>query len=186
VVLAGTISPSLSGGSCLLTQATFLLTSGMISTGPAGGPLVTVTFQNTTMKIDNITFNAGCVPTIYRLTFTGPVILLTQGVAPINASFNALTMDVDDSGDPTQFRLGGGISSPCFGGPASITTVTTLTVLDGHSCPNAGELMVSSGNGSAEIFYRSDESVDVDTNGDHTIDVTAPNCLDPRLLMCVA
>jgi len=37
----------------------------------------------------------------------------------------------------------------------------------------------------AKVFYKPDGSVDIDKTGDGTIDDSAPNCLDPRLLMCV-
>jgi hypothetical protein len=184
--LSGSVSPTL-GGSCFLTAATFTLSTGTVSAGPPGGPQTSLTFTGTTMKIDHITFvTPGCVPKIYRLTFNGPIALLTQGGAPINATLTDFTMDVDDSGNPTTFTLGGVISSPCFGGDATIVTDAQLTVLDGHNCPNGGTLRVTSAAGTAKVFYRANESVDVDTDNNGTTDISAQDCLDPELLMCLA
>ena len=182
--LQGSVSPAL-GGSCFLTAATLTLSSGTISSGPPGGPFSSVAFSGTTLVVDQITFiTPGCQAQVYRLTFNGPVGLMTTDGGLINANLNQLVMNVDDRSDPTLFVIGGGMTSPCFGGAVTISTTQTLTVPDGANCPTGGTLTLTPGG--ATVTYHADQSVAVDTDGDGTPELTAPNCLDPTLLMCLA
>ena len=184
-ILNGTISVSL-GGSCSVSAATLTITSGQLTAMAPGGPTVGVTFSGTTMDISNITFNAGCVPEAYRLTFNGAAALQAPNGQPTNVTFNALTMDADATGDPSQFVLGGGMTSPCFGGLITLATQAVLTVPSGSTCPTGGVINVTYSGGTAQVVYHVDQSIDLDNDGNGTIDYTAPNCLDPTLLACVA
>jgi len=184
-VLAGSISPSL-GGSCYLTAATFTLNSGTLTT-TRGSTQVAVTFQGTTMTINNITFNSSCSPTKYLLTFNGPAVLVDPAGMQTNVTFNALTLDVDDSASPTVLVVGGGMTSACFGGAVTFMTSPPLSVARGANCPSAGTIAISAqGQIVGHSVFNPDQSVGLDLDGNGSIDETVRNCLDPRLLICAA
>ncbi len=182
--LSGSVSPAL-GGSCYLTAATLTIANGSLSATTVDGS-VGMSFSDTTVVVSNITFNTDCVPTIYTLTFNGPASLFSPSGEPKSASFTGFRIDVDDSGPSTIFTVTGMVSSTCFGGDVSLTTPAALSVPSGAICPDAGNIAVEIGQSTAQVFYRSDMSVEIDVDGDGNIDTTAPNCLDPRLLACAA
>jgi hypothetical protein len=180
--LSGTVSPALDG-SCFLTAATLLVNNGQLTaTTVPDGVSVGAMFAGTQIRVDQITFNADCVPEIYRLTFNGPAQLLDPSGAVIPVTFTNLVVNVNDSADPTTFAINGTMSSACFGGEVAVATLTMLAVPGGEVCPTAGLLSANA----ARITYRSDGSIEIDTDGDNTPDLTVPNCLDPRLYMCLA
>jgi len=181
--IQGSVSPTLEG-SCYLTQATFTLT-GMMGT-TTNGKTVSVTFNNTQVTVTNITFNTSCVPTVYDVTLNGGAGLLDPNVdsMPEPVTFNQLVVHVDSSGSSTILTVNGGIQSPCFGGTATLTTQTPLSVPSGENCPTAGVISVTLSPGQAQITFNPDMSVVI--LGDGIEPLTAPNCLDPRLLMCAA
>ena len=49
-----------------------------------------VTFSGTTVAINNLTFNANCVPEVNRLTFTGPAALLAPSGQGVTLRWNTL------------------------------------------------------------------------------------------------
>jgi len=49
----------------------------------------------------------------------------------------------------------------------------------------AGEIQAMAPPASAQIFYRSNTAVDLDLDGNGSIDDSRRTCLDPRLLMCL-
>ena len=69
-------------------------------------------------------------------------------------------------------------------------TDESLAVPGGKICPTAGFVLVTLPDNVTHIgvFYRSTGGVDIDKNGNSTIepDEMYPSCLDPRLLMCAA
>lgn len=137
------------------------------------------------MTIDRITFNDDCVPEIYRLTFNGPATLSGATGKPIGVSFANFTMDIDGSGSATLLDLGGGLRSDCFGGLATFATDPRLGIPRDGVCPTAGAIAATLATGTtAQIVYHADGSVGIDANGDGIFEDSAPNCLDPRLLMC--
>lgn len=106
-----------------------------------------------------------------------------SGKVEIQVLFNMLRMDVDDRDDPARFELNGGITSPCFGGAVAVSTQMALQVFEGELCPRAGEI----GAGTSRIFYRFNQNVEIDADGDGSVEPpTYPNCLDPRLYQCLA
>jgi hypothetical protein len=141
-----------------------------------------VTFQNTTVAVSGITFDSSCVPIKYRMTFNGPASLLSSTGEPISVTFQNLAMDVDESTGPALLSLSGAMSSTCFGGTVTVMTPVRINVPSGDICPIDGTIVLSPA--AAQIFYRTDQSVDLDDNGDGTIDRTFANCLDPRLFDC--
>ena len=173
------------GGSCQIRSLAVRVTTGSLTVMPPGGPQVGVSFQNSTLAISNITFSPNCIPLMYRLTFNGPAALLNSAGDPIDVTFNALTVDVDDSSDPTTFKLGGGMTSTCFGGTAMLTTPEPelLEVHKGENCPRAGRISVNTN--VADLYYRSDQMVHIDDGADGDIDRLFPNCYDPRLFECM-
>jgi predicted small lipoprotein YifL len=63
-------------------------------------------------------------------------------------------------------------------------TQTPLSVPSGENCPTAGVINVTLSQGQAQITFNLDMSVVIQGDGIETL--MAPNCLDPRLLMCAA
>jgi hypothetical protein len=185
--LQGTASVT-SSPVCFLSAATLTLTNSTLSATIApSGPTVSVNFQNTTVTVDNITFNtsnSSCVPTKYRLTLNGTAALLDPEGGATTVTFNGLVVDVDNSSSPALFSLSGGFTSPCFGGTVTLSTAPPLSVPSGQDCPTAGAITITLPSlGQAQVSFQSDGSVNINENG---VDVTVPNCLDARLLMCLA
>jgi hypothetical protein len=170
------------GGSCYLTGAD-LTVSGTLSR-TMGGQTISVSFANTEVSVDNITFNASCVPTVYDVTLNGNAALLAPSGMPQNVTFNQLVIHVDGGGTPTMITVDGEMNATCFGGTVMLATQSPLSVPSGQNCPTAGVITASTGQGQASIAFQSDGSVMIDAGATGTL--TAPNCLDPRLLMCVA
>jgi hypothetical protein len=177
--------PSL-GGPCRITSLTITIANGgTITTTTASGQSASATFQNTSVTVSNLVSGStsSCVLVSYRLTFNGNAALVAADAEPIQVTFNMLRMDVDDSGDPALFTLSGGITSSCFGGAVTVSTEQSLAVLDGELCPRAGAITA----GTSRIFYRSNQNVEIDADGDGSVDPpTYPDCLDPRLYECLA
>jgi hypothetical protein len=186
--LTGTISPALSN-TCYVSSATFTLTQGNLNVTRADGTSMSLTFSNTTMVIDNINFNntIDCVPVAYRLTFNGTVGLFDTENTLTTVDLSQFVIAVDNSGNPALFTLSGGINTSCFGGMVTLSTDPALNVPSHQNCPTAGTITVMlPTQGQAHIVFQSNQSVDIDDDGNGTTDRSAPNCLDPRLLMCVA
>lgn len=175
------------GGSCFLTAIKFALTGTLDTTmAPPGGPQVGVSFSNTTLEVSNITFNpVSCVPTVYDLTLTGPATLLAPDGSSVDVTFDKLKIHVNSSGTSTTLTVIGGMSSPCFGGTgtATLTTGTALSVPIYEICPTVGAITATLPQGSTTITFGPGGSVQIQSP---TENLSAPNCLDPRLLMCVA
>src|SRR5262249_39697499 len=152
------------GGSCSLTSIALTVNAGMLRTTIAPSTIVGVTFANTRVAFTNVTFDSNCVPISYLLSFNGPASLLNPAGAPIPVTFANLSMNVHNSADPALLQLTGGISSTCFGGSANVVTILPLGVPSGGNCPTAGELSVSTAAGYALVYFRSDESIDIDAD----------------------
>jgi hypothetical protein len=176
-------APSVSlGGNCYLTGADLTLSGTLSRT--IGGQTVSVDFTGTEVSVDNITFNASCVPTVYDVTLNGNAALLDPSGMPRSVTFTQLGIHVDSSGTPTTITINGGMDATCFGGTVMLATQSPLAVPSGENCPTAGVITASAAQGQANIAFQSDGSVVIDAGPDGML--TAPNCLDPRLLMCVA
>lgn len=175
------------GGACEITSLTIVI-NGAITATTAGGASSSMGLTDTTVAVTNITqFSESCVPLRYRLTFTGNASLSSTVGSPVDVTFNALVVDVDDSVDPATFQVSGGISSPCLGGAATISTQQALTVRDDEVCPRAGALTATSAGKTVHIFYRANQNVELDVDGDNVVDPpTYPQCQDPRLYQCLA
>jgi hypothetical protein len=179
-------TPVASGGSCFLTGVKLELTGTLSSTTtPPSGPNASVTFTATTLDVSNIAFNSACVPTAFDLILTGPGGLLATGGSLVNVTFNNLTLHVDSSGNPTTMMVNGGMTSPsCFGGTTTLATSTTLTIPSHQNCPTAGLITATlPQGGSATITFGAGGSVQIQSPMEN---LSAPNCLDPKLLACVA
>jgi hypothetical protein len=184
VQLGGMIAPVLEGD-CGVTGVTLLLTSGMLSVTRTGGETNSISFAQTRVEIENIAFDGECVPQSYDLTFNGTATLQTGGGAPVAVTFTEFTAAVNAGADPITFQLGGSIDSPCFGGVTMISTTTPLAVTRGEVCPRAGELLATIATNPARILYRDTQAVEIDAGDDGSIDLSTPDCVDSRLLMCL-
>ncbi len=181
--LMGTLSPSL-GGSCTLTAATLNISDGKLRVDKSPARYATLELDGTEMVIDNLGFNAQCVPEAYRLTFDGPVSLSSSSGGPFAVAFDGFVVDVDASGDPTTYELTGDADSACYGGNTSTTTETPLALPLGAICPTGGILRLSLPSGSARILHIANGSVEIDNGANGSIDATVPDCLDAQLFTC--
>lgn len=182
--LAGMVAPTLSD-TCFVSSATLAISQGLLSVTQASGGTASIAFMSTTILIDNLVFNDACVPQSYRLTFNGPAALQAAHGEPASVLFRELKVDVDATSEPASFQINGGMDSPCFGGTTTISTASPLTVARDEICPRAGEVLATVPSGNVRIFYRSTQAVEIDEGDNGSIELSAPNCLDPRLLVCL-
>jgi len=186
-VINGTLSFT-PGGGCTLTAVTLNVLNSRLAAKIPGGPEVAAVFPNTMVVADEMLFNLACVPLSYRVTFNGPATLNAPEREPTNVMLSDLQLRVDDRNNPTLFALDGGMDSSCFGGLVTVVTEDLLSVASGQVCPAAGSLAVISATDQGRVFYRADQSIDIDANGNGTLDpgeLHVENCLDPQLSTCV-
>jgi len=191
--LSGTVNPQLDFfGSCKVSGADLTL-SGMLATQFTSGGSVSVTFQNTSISVDNITFNAQCVPVNYSMTFNGLAeITSTSGSGsaaaaesePLDVVFSDFVIRQDARTSPTQTWMDGGVSSPCFGGGVTLQTTAALTQTVGQACPNSGTVRITSPPGQPQILYLPGGLVGIDTNLDGVSDNTLGSCFDALSPIC--
>ena len=148
------------------------------------GPAISISFSATKVDVSSIAFNSSCVPTAYDMTLNGMAALLGPSGGAQNVTFAQLVMHVDSSGSATIVTVNGGMQSACFGGTATLTTQTALSVPSGGICPTAGVVLATTAGGQAQITFQSDVSVIIQSSG--SAPLTALNCLDAQLLMCAA
>ncbi len=180
--ISGSGAP-MAGGSCSVTGISLTLTGSLTRTLP-GGPTVGLTFSGTSVTVDNVVFSTACVPTTFDITLNGDVTLLDPSGAVQSVTFSQFVLHFDSSGTATTVTLNGGMQSTCFGGMVTLTTETPISVPDGLDCPTAGGVTAASASGQATITFEPDGSVMIQSTSEGTL--TAPNCFDPRLLMCLA
>lgn len=179
------------GGSCFVTAIAFNLTGSLETTmTPPSGPHVRVTFAGTTLSVSNVTFSSVCVPTAYDLTLDGPATLLAPDGSTESVNFSNLTLHISSSASGTTVTItNGGIASPCFSSTGTVTamllTTTPLLVPIHQICPTAGVITATlpQPQGTATITFGEGGSVQIQSP---TENLNAPNCLDPKLLACVA
>jgi len=171
-------------GSCFLTAISLTLTDTLSTTMMQPSPAtVEVNFNNTTLSLSNIAFSSACVPTAYDLTLNGPATLLAPDGSQVDVIFNNLALHITSSGGNTTLQiLSGGMSSPCFGGAAALTS-TTLTVPNHQACPTSGVITAVISSVTSTITFGAGGSVHVQSP---TENINAPYCLDPQLLSCAA
>jgi hypothetical protein len=184
-VLQGTVSPS-PGGSCYLTSAALTITSGTLAVSTPDGDQLSLVLSGATITIRVDQFSSGCVPVAYRLTLDGPGELRTAGGSAADFEFDQLVLDIDATGAPIYIAIvGGAVEANCFGGRATLKSNPTLQVPVAQLCPTAGGVDVTIPMGTARFVYRADGGIDVDANGDGTIDQTLPRCVTTALLQCL-
>lgn len=181
--LAGSVTPSL-GGNCYLRAATLSRTAGTLIMTTPRGDASSLNLAAASIAIEVDTFSSDCIPTIYRMTFTGPGKLGTSGSGQVDVTLDALRTDIDDSQDPLRVSVGGALQAACYGGRITLQSNPDLQVLDASICPTAGGIDLSTPQGQARIVYRPDGRVDVDADGNGTIDQTLASCLSANLLQC--
>lgn len=173
-------------GPCAVTNLSMEV-SDTISMTTSGGASASMTFANTEVVIDDITFSDACVPMQYRVTLTGDADLSSSVAEPaMGVMFNGLVLAVDDSIEPVTFSISGGFASPCFGGTAAVATQMLVALPDDEICPAAGEITASVTGATTRVVYHPDQSVGLDVSNDGTVDQTFPHCQDPRLYECPA
>ncbi|MFN8643516.1 MAG: hypothetical protein U0802_18335 [Candidatus Binatia bacterium] len=172
--------------------------SGTLTSALPDGSGVSVQFQNTGVVIDQITFNADCVPIAYRLTFNGPATFtpMQSGLLEVWAAQAAAAAATSDSfavtfsnfrivqntaANPITVTMTGNMTSDCFGGTLGLSTFTPIAVAAGQLCPAAGALDVTGGGTTARITY---DLGAVTVDPDNGPAQPYPSCLDPALLTC--
>jgi hypothetical protein len=192
-----TITPSF--GACLV-GALNLTVNGTLTSLLPDGTGVEVQFLNTGVVMNNITYNADCVPLVYTLTFNGNAIFtplqgalleasaaLGAGGAPadeqFSVTFSNFVLKQNATTSPVIVEMDGNVTSSCFGGLVTLDTLTPIAIAAGQLCPNTGEIAVTGGGQMATIEY-TDGMVAVTPDGGQT--TVYPSCLSPALLMCPA
>ncbi|MFN8627280.1 MAG: hypothetical protein U0587_15010 [Candidatus Binatia bacterium] len=182
--VTGKVNSFSQGGSCFLTAISLKLDETLSTTMMQPTPAtVSVNFNSTTVNLTNITFSPACVPTAYDLTLNGPASLLAPDGSQVDVNFNNLIVHVTSSGGTTTLQIiSGGMTSPCFGGAATLTS-TTLTVPNHQACPVSGVITAVVSSVTSTITFGAGGSVHVQSP---TENVNAEYCLDPQLLSCAA
>ncbi|HSP98650.1 MAG TPA: hypothetical protein VL049_15620, partial [Candidatus Dormibacteraeota bacterium] len=182
--ISGTLQPTL-GGPCTVTAAVLNVSSGELAVSDPAGHQVSMGLDGTAIAVGNLTFDANCLPTRYRLTFNGPVSFAAGAAGPVNATLDDLAVDVDASGAPPTQQITGDMASSCFGGTVGISTATALATSTSQVCPTAGRLLASLMARTDAIAFGAAGGVDLDTGNDGSIDQSLTSCVDPSLFTCV-
>ena len=197
--LDGNVSITGANAQCLV-GALNLTVNGTLSSLLPDGTGVEVQFLNTGVVMNNITYNADCVPLVYTLTFNGNAIFtplqgaLLEASAPLGAggapadeqfsvTFSNFVLKQNATTSPVIVEMDGNVTSTCFGGLVTLDTLTPIAIAAGQLCPNTGEIGVTGGGQMATIEY-TDGMVAVTPDGGQT--TVYPSCLSPALLMCPA
>jgi len=197
--LSGTVSVGLPPPPSCLIGSLNLTLAGMITSklgDTSGGTSIDVSFFDTSVTIDMITYNADCVPLSYRLKFNGsvsfsvtppgPALVATNGVVDVpgfTVEFTNFFLTQHIASGSVTTEMSGQMSSNCFGGLVGVTTTAmqSLVVASGDLCPNAGQLNLTSSAGPATVTYAGSQ-VTVDQGGSQTV---FPSCLSADLVTCV-
>jgi hypothetical protein len=192
-LLSGTVGILSASQSCLIGSLNLTL-EGNLTSQLADGSSIDLSFFDTGVVIDMITYNADCVPLSYRLKFNGlasfsvtppaPAVAVTNGEVSIpgfNVQFTNFFLTQHIASGSVTTEMSGQMSSDCFGGLVGVTTMQSVVVASGDVCPNAGQLNLTSAAGPATVTYQ-DSQVTVAQGGSETV---FPSCLSPELVTCV-
>jgi hypothetical protein len=165
------------------------LTGTMSSTLPDNSG-VTTTFNGTSGEYTIDLYGVSCVPSDWVLELSGPATVeqtpaaMTSG-PPTPVVFDLLldkfTLTASTLGDTTNVIVSGAVTSTCFGGKVSLTTVQAVSLVLGQFCPTGGQLTID---GLGGITY-DNGMVTVDDLDEQTPPMMFDTCLDEGLLMCV-
>jgi len=180
--LTGTIAPTASGTTCLISALALTLSGTLTSTLPDGSGAA-VTFSGTDVTVEQIVFGPDCLPLAYKITVSGQATFAPLPVAPgFIVQFTSFVLDQAPMSGFEESELTGNMGSNCFGGGVSVTTVHPLTVPAGELCPHSGQLVVNGIGGAMATISYQDGQVTVVQGGSQT---TYPSCVDADLLMCL-
>jgi hypothetical protein len=180
--LSGTIAPTASGTTCLISALALTLSGTLTSTLPDGSGAA-VTFSGTDVTVEQIVFGPDCLPLAYKITVSGQATFSPLPVAPgFIVQFTSFVLDQAPMSGFEESELTGNMGSDCFGGGVSVTTVHPLTVPVGELCPHSGQLVVNGIGGAMATISYQDGQVTVVQGGSQT---TYPSCVDADLLMCL-
>ena len=177
------VSPA-AGTACLINGITLTL-DGFMLTQFAEGSEVTTIFNDATMVMDQIIFNAYCVPIYYRLKFTGGVQLGATFPGDIQTGFSAtfanFFLTQDATGGRTLSDLSGELSTDCFGS-ASLEPGTSLSVAPGTLCPLTGQFSANGSGGATAMLTYEDGQLIIEQAGGRQV---YPDCRAEELQMCL-
>ena len=153
-----------------------------------------MSFFDTGVTMDMITYNGECVPLSYRLKFNGsaafsvtepaPALVATNGgefIPSFSTEFTNLFLTQHIASGSVTSEISGKMSSDCFGGVVELATLDSVVVGAGDLCPNAGRLILTSSAGPATVTYDGSQ-VNVVQGGSEKV---FPTCLAPALVTCI-
>jgi hypothetical protein len=162
----------------------------------SSGFTVSVTFLDTNVAMDMITYNADCVPLSYRFKFNGSVGFSLTEPAPALVSPAGINEEIitNFEVDFTDFfvtqsiatgsittAMSGEMNSDCFGPAVQVATIEPLVIGTDDVCPNAGKLSLTTFEGPATITYAGSQ-VTVVQGGSQKV---FPSCLADELTTCI-
>jgi hypothetical protein len=195
--LTGNVSIITPDPNCLVGKLNLSLNGSLVSKlgDFFNGEGVEVDFADTTMTMDQITYNDDCVPIEYRLTFNGqatviyipplPALVALNGLVVnpgVSVQFSNFILKQNANTDPVTVEMSGTMNSDCFGGAVGLQTFVPVAVAAGQLCPDAGGITVTSAGATAMVTY-DDGAVTVEQNG---MQQTFPICVADELLECPA
>jgi 5-hydroxyisourate hydrolase-like protein (transthyretin family) len=145
----------------------------------------TLTFNNTSVRVEVGQFNDDCVPLIYTITLNGSATLAGGGGASFSGTFTDFVFTDNTTTGNDLVILNGAVDSTCLGTAATFQTQTSLSFPPAAVCPIQGAVRVTSGGHTDRVTYRS-AGVDIDLGDNGSVDESFTNCVDLQLLACPA
>lgn len=93
----------------------------------------------------------------------------------------SLTIKTDSTGTTLDFD--GTVNNTCAGS-VKVTTLESLKIATGASCPNAGRIRIKIGSATHEVSYSSSGGVSIDVGADGSVDKSLASCRDAESGSC--
>lgn len=181
--LSGTVSVSPAAGTACLINGVTLTLNGSLDAQRADGSEISADFNDATVVMDQIIFNANCVPIFSRLKFSGEVRLILR-MGDVGRGFTATLSNFfltqDATGARTLSDLSGELPTDCFG-TVALEPSTSLSVAPGTLCPLTGQFTADGGGAMATVTYE-DGQVVVEQAGGRQV---YADCRAEELQMCL-
>lgn len=151
----------------------------------SGALTETLTFNNTSIKLDITQFSSSCVPVVYRMTVNGDASFSSPSLgSALSGMFTNFVFSDNTASGSDLVMIDGQLNSACLGTVVSFSTPMALSIAPGMVCPSAGAVLVSAGGNSDKLNYTPTGGVDIDLGNNTTIDEMISSCLDPQLYAC--
>lgn len=127
-------------------------------------------------------YGSECVPQIYTTTLQGTMTFTSDGTS-IDATFTDYRLRNDASSGMNLVTVSGQVASACLGTTVQLATTTVIELVSGMPCPQAGEVIVTSGPADL-VRYTNVGGVEIDLDNNGSVDANFGSCLDPALFQC--